>query len=290
MYKKGIWIILMIIGFFPGCFQMDTGVSMVVTFYSNQLKRNWNYKIYLPADYNKNNKITYPVLYLLHGSDGDEHDWDFIYPVLDSLIEKKHIPPLIAVAPASGTSWWVNSDSAKYETAFNQDLIVEIDNKYRTRASRKGRGIIGFSMGGYGALRYMLVYPEIYQAALILSPAIYDRLPPTGSSAIESGVFGNPFDEKLWIQHNYTTVMNSYLAKGLFVPLFIATGDDDWNHEEDFEYNVEQQAVYLYERLNKKGKSPAELRIFNGGHTKVVWKKAFLEGIQYMFNHLKMPE
>jgi enterochelin esterase-like enzyme len=287
MAIKYFLVVLFIIWFHPGCSKIDSGVSEIKTFYSEQLERNWNYKIYLPSDYRTNINTKYPVIYLLHGSEGDENGWDFIYPILDSLINGNHIPPMMAVAPASGTSWWVNSDSDKYESAFNQDLIVEIDLQYRSHAKREGRSIVGYSMGGYGALRYMLAYPEFYSAAMILSAAIYDDLPPTGSSAIESGVFGKPFDKDLWKRQNYSSVMDSYLAKKLFVPLFIATGDDDWNHEEGFKYNVEQQSVHLYGKLYKEGGSPAELRILNGGHTQELWKIAFIEGIQYMFKYLQ---
>ena len=288
MHLKYFCFMLFIILFYAGCSQMDSGISKVETFYSVQLGRNWNYKIYLPSDYSKNVKISYPVIYLLHGSNGDEHDWDFIYPLLDSLIHGNHIPPLITVAPATGTSWWINSDSNKYETAFNQDLILQIDHTYRTYSNRRSRGIIGYSMGGYGVLRYMLVYSEIYGAAMILSPALYEDLPPKGSSAIESGVFRKPFDKKLWKALNYTVHLNNYLAKRLFVPLFIASGDDDWNHKDDFKYNIEYQSLILYEKLHKEGGSPAELRIVNGGHTKEVWEKLFVEGIQYMFKYINV--
>jgi enterochelin esterase-like enzyme len=145
-------------------------------------------------------------------------------------------------------------------------------------------------MGGYGVLRYSLVYPEYFGAAMILSASLYYNLPPEGSSARLSGVFGIPFDEDLWQSRNYINQLESYFEKGIYVPLFIATGDDDWNHEEDFRYNVEQQAVYLYGKLHKEGGSPAELRIVNGGHTEKFWKRTFVKGLQYMFRYLEYPK
>jgi len=142
-------------------------------------------------------------------------------------------------------------------------------------------------MGGYGALRYALAHTGIFGASMILSAALYHDLPPKGSSARSSGAFGKPFDEERWVKRNYTSLLNTYFNNKEYVPLYIVTGDDDWNHEEDFSYNVEQQAVFLYGKLHKEGDSPAELRIVNGGHTTKVWKKSFVEGILYMFRYLK---
>jgi enterochelin esterase-like enzyme len=264
----------------------QSGTLSVQSLFSQQLKRDWNFKIYLPAGYENKSDEIYPVIYLLHGSEGDEHAWDFAFPVIDSLITNEVIPPLIAIAPVTGTSWWVDKYTARYESAFIKDLIPEVDRQYRTILNRKGRGIAGYSMGGYGALRYALVYPEYFGAGMILSAALYHALPPQGSSARESGTFGMPFDEELWQSRNYPGQLEKYFEKKLFVPLFIATGDDDWNHDEDFTFNVEQQAVYLYGKIHKEGGSPAELRIINGGHTIEVWKKSIVEGLQYMFRYL----
>ena len=125
---------------------------------------------------------------------------------------------------------------------------------------------------------------------MILSAALYHDQPPVGSSARESGAFGIPFDKELWKSRNYTSQLKIYFEKKIFVPLYIATGDDDWNHEEDFAFNVEQQAVYLYGKLHKEGGSPAELRIVNGGHITEVWKRCFIEGVQYMFRYLENPK
>jgi len=284
--KTSILGILWMLLFLSSPSLAQSGSLFVKSFFSQQLSRDWNYKIYLPVGYEDNSILNYPVIYLLHGTEGDENSWDFIFPVIDSLINTNQIPPLIAVVPATGTSWWVDTPSDKFESAFFENLIPEIDKQYHTNANRSGRGIVGYSMGGYGALRYALVYSELFGSAMILSAAIYHDLPPKDSSARSSGAFGSPFDEDLWKSKNYTTQLEKYLQTEIYVPLFIATGDDDWHHQEDFSFNVEQQAVYLYGKLNKEGGSPAELRIVNGGHSEEVWKKSFIEGSQYMFRYL----
>lgn len=251
---------------------------------SETLQRTWKIRLYLPDGYD-NATTAYPVLYLLHGSGGDQHGWDQAFPVLDSLIDAKSIPPLIAVAPASGTSWWVDGREA-FETAFFRDLIPELDKSYRTIKHRNGRIIAGYSMGGYGALRYALVHCDVFAAATLLSPALYSQQPPPESSAITSGAFGDPFDPRRWTASNYPAALGHYLEKGLQTPVFILVGDDDWNHPEGFFYNMEQQAVLLYGQLNRAVGSPAELRIVDGGHDWKLWKPGFIDGLGYMISFI----
>ncbi|WP_182914449.1 alpha/beta hydrolase-fold protein [Paenibacillus sp. 1011MAR3C5] len=266
-----------------------------------------SYRLYLPHGYNEEAPTRYPVMYLLHGSGGTETSWDKFWPILDSMIESKKIPPVIAVAPVTGNSYWV--DSGKFgdvESAVTQDLIPLIDHTYPTIASREGRGLVGFSMGGYGALRYSLVYPELFGGAALLSPAIQDGEAPATSGAVERGSFGDPFDSARWTELNYPQALKSYAEKKRPVPMYIIAGDDDWNHlseQEDLpkdanRYNMEVQAVSLYQQLHRSNVfgypfekwedvpgSPAELRIVNGGHSMNVWADGFEQGLSYLFKN-----
>lgn len=269
-------------------FSLAAGTTTVEEFESSTLERSWAYSIYLPDGYEDSN-LEYPVIYLLHGSGGDETSWNEGIAVIDSLIEDGTIPPTIAVSPASGRSWWTDSVEP-FETAVIQDLIPEIDSNYRTIESREGRGVAGFSMGGYGALRYALVYPDVFGAATVLSPALYDDQPPPDSSARSTGAFGDPYDPDLWTERNYPATLKTYIEGGNEVPIFIAVGDDDWNEPAGWEYNVEYQAVRLYERLNKEAGSPAELRVVNGEHDWELWSPMFAEGLSYMFDTLRFPK
>lgn len=257
------------------------------TFSSSRLGREWAYNVYTPGGYDASGQ-RYPVLYLQHGSGGRESSWNDGMLMLDSLIAAGAIPPTLAIAAGSGTSWWVDGVES-FESAFVDDLIPEVDSRYRTIANRNGRALAGYSMGGYGALRYALAHSELFGAAILLSPAIYDGAPPDGSSARTSGAFGNPFSLSKWTSLNYPQASASYRAKGLDVPLFIVSGDDDWHHEEGLQYDIEQQATLVYGRLHKEMKLPAELRILNGGHDWAVWGPGFDQGLQYAFGFLSRP-
>lgn len=251
------------------------------SFFSKSLDRDWRFNLYLPPEYDNGN--CYSIIYLLHGSGGNETDWNPGIKLIDSLIINGVISPLIAVAPSSGTSWWVNGIE-NFESAFFNDLVPHIENTYQVYNQKNKRFIAGFSMGGYGALRYSLTHPDLFSVAILLSPALYDELPPPGSSARESGAFGKPFDENLWVQKNYPTILLKSNNDKEKVLLIITAGDDDWNHPEGTKYNIDWQANILFSKYNKELGAPAELRIYNGSHNWDLWQKALYESLLMLEN------
>ena len=264
---------------------LSSQASEVITreFSSPTLKRTWAYNVYLPSDYQAS-KLAYPVLYLLHGRGNDFREWlgeGHIQTTADELIAKGEIPAAIIVMPDGGNSWYVDRDELM-ETALLRDLPAEIETNFRALRTREGRLIGGFSMGGYGALRLVLKYPDRFAAAALLSPAIYDPVPPMGSSAREPGVFGaRKFDEKLWRRLNYPRLWPAYLAKKTPVPMYINSGDDDV-------FAIEVEAVRLYS-LIKAQHQPAELRIVDGAHAWPVWESTIGDAMKYIFRYAARP-
>lgn len=263
------------------------GTITTNAFDSPTLGRTWAFNVYLPDGYEGSN-LEYAVIYLLHGTGGNEASWDEGMNVIDDLVTSGAIPPVIAVAPASGRSWWVDTIEP-FETAFVEDLIPHVDATFRTIEDRAGRAVVGLSMGGYGALRYALVHSEVFRAATLLSPALYAEQPPLGSSARSTGAFGTPYEPDLWDERNYPAALEGYLARGLEVPVFIGVGDDDWNEPEGWVYNVDYQAALLFQRLNKEAGSAAELRVIDGGHDWDAWKPLLVEALPYLTRYLRFP-
>jgi enterochelin esterase-like enzyme len=278
MFKKLIIFIYSFLAFFIFSCAFASVINHE-SFYSNSLQKDMEYNVYLPDNYGRN--IKYPVVYLLHGAGGNENDWVIqgnIQNTTDKLIKGKLIPPLIIVMPNGYTdSWYVDSDVYKMESAIVDDLIPFIEGKFQI--DKKSQYIAGLSMGGYGSLRFVLLYPNYFKGAGLLSPAIYDPVPPINSSARSTPVFfnGDKFDGKLWEKYNYTNYLDEYLHSNNLVPMYIVSGDDDV-------YNVEYYATLLYEKL-KANKKPSELRIVNGGHTWDVWKDNIDEVLIYLFNN-----
>ncbi|MGH8224085.1 MAG: alpha/beta hydrolase, partial [Woeseiaceae bacterium] len=184
------------------------------------------------------------------------------------------------------TSWWVDGVEP-IESAFFSDLLPDVRKKYSVSDEREARVVAGFSMGGYGAMRFALAHPERFGGAILLSPALYEHLPPIESSARSSGAFGTPFDPRLWTSRNYLALLPAYLAGQNSVQLFIGAGDDDWNHPGAHDMNIEIQATVFYNTLNKKHGSPAELRIADGSHDWALWLPLFEEAMKVMARELQ---
>ncbi|MGI5335909.1 alpha/beta hydrolase [Streptomyces sp. CA-181903] len=114
--------------------------------------------VLLPDDYHTSGR-TYPVLYLLHG--GLE---DFISFDVKGIRPWTAGKPLIVVMPDGGPAGWysnpvsTNVGPRNWETFHINQLIPWIDAHFRTYAEYDGRAVSGFSMGGFGALKYAAKY------------------------------------------------------------------------------------------------------------------------------------
>ncbi|TWD79708.1 S-formylglutathione hydrolase FrmB [Kribbella amoyensis] len=115
--------------------------------------------VLLPDDYNSGRR--YPVLYLLHGGGTDQDFMTFDKMRIRELTAGK---PIIVVMPDGGHAGWysnpVNSNTGprNWETFHLNQLIPWIDANFRTFAEFDGRAVAGFSMGGFGALKYAAKY------------------------------------------------------------------------------------------------------------------------------------
>jgi len=135
------------------------------TFFSEAHQTEVGYCIYLPPGYETHAGEHYPVIYNLHGADGNElHGFDEV-DVLDGGIRNGRWPPMIVVMANGGKrTFFKDSHDGRTlsETLIVRELIPHIDENYRTIAAREGRCIEGHSMGGRGATRLAMKYPSLF--------------------------------------------------------------------------------------------------------------------------------
>lgn len=140
---------------------------------SKLLAREMPYKLVVPEGYDAdaNKAKRYAVVYLLHGLGGHYDNWTTKTKLAEYALKYQYI----IVTPEGNNGWYTDSASVandKYESYIVQELIPEVDAKFRTLARRENRVIAGLSMGGYGALKFGLKYPEKFVLAGSFSGAL----------------------------------------------------------------------------------------------------------------------
>ena len=155
--------------------KIQTAKSSVQTvqFESKMVGAKLPYSVVLPPEYNSAEARTksFPVLYLLHGLTGHYSDW----LSKSKLAEHAARHQIIVVTPEGNNGWYTDSNVAptdKYETYIIKELIPDVEKRFRAVAARQGRAVAGLSMGGYGALKFGLKYPEMFAFAASLSGAL----------------------------------------------------------------------------------------------------------------------
>ncbi|GLU45200.1 alpha/beta hydrolase [Allomuricauda sp. NBRC 101325] len=164
--------------------QIPSGKIIVETLYSELLENpggenpTRSVTIYLPPGYEES-ETNYPTLYYLPGFTDSDSLYISSYKMdqlLDKAIALHKIRPVVVVIPNHNTlyrgSMYTNSPlTGKWEEYTAIDLVNHIDNNYRTLRDKDSRGIVGHSMGGYGAIRIGMHYPEVFSSVYSLSGA-----------------------------------------------------------------------------------------------------------------------
>ncbi|MEK8128542.1 alpha/beta hydrolase family protein [Paenibacillus filicis] len=151
------------------------------SFFSGALYARKVCQVYVPAGYREAEDKRYPVVYLLHGVNGDETSWTVkgaAESTLDVLIASGELTESIVVMPNDGgyghgtfyANWY--DGTGRFEDYILYDLIPAIDREFRTIADRTKRSVAGLSMGGYGAFVLALRNPEIFGAAASIAGAL----------------------------------------------------------------------------------------------------------------------
>lgn len=255
------------------------GELVADSFRSSALGRDYRMQVYLPDGY-KDKPGPYPVAYLLHGASGDEFDWPVkggVKETLDGLIKRGQIRPAVVVMPGNGPSWWVDGAVDKAETALLDDLLPYVEGKYRIARERSQRMIGGLSMGGYGALNLSLKHPDLFCGAAIISPAIYDPLPPETSASRRTPQFvrKGQFDAELWKSLNYPAHLEAYRKAPQKVAMWIVSGDHD-------ALGIALMSAHLFSRILPLQPRHAELRVIDGEHEWMVFRDALPDALRYI--------
>jgi len=260
------------------------GAVRRLSYHSDILAMDWRYAIYTPPGY-ETSTARYPSLFMLHGSYGapdDYFDQGHINLIVDQLIADGRLPPVVIAMPDGRDTWYINQDGMRIEDAILTEFIPRIEQAERVIGTRETRALSGLSKGGYGALRYALKRPDLFRAAALLSPAVYEGLPPHDSSSRACAAFCPPnpagvaeFNPDIWRREHYDSLMADYLAKNAPMRFFIDCGDSD-------ELGIGVEALRLFGRLRDLGHR-ARFGLPPGAHNWETWSRAFPQALPYLF-------
>jgi len=133
--------------------------------------------VFLPPGYRLNRNRRYPVLYALHGYSIGAEQWSGEIHVPQTLEGAFALGSreMIVVLPDSktvhnGSMYSSSVTTGDFENFIAHDLVAYIDSHYRTLPGRASRGLVGHSMGGYGATRIGMKHADVFGALYIMSP------------------------------------------------------------------------------------------------------------------------
>jgi S-formylglutathione hydrolase FrmB len=235
---------------------------------SKILARTIAYCALLPPSYDVQKTRRYPVLYFLHGLGDNEQmflhsgGWNLV----EDLWEQRQLGEYLIVTPAGGASFYINSHDGKqrYEDFFLREFMPAIEGRYRIEAARATRGIGGFSMGGYGALRLAFLHPELFGSVSVHSAALMEKLPNISVAEaaqnprmrVLGDVFGSPPDRVFWERNN--PLMLARTAPIAVLKIYFDCGSED-----GYGFNAGAEAL---DKILSSRHIAHEFHIYPGGH------------------------
>jgi len=133
--------------------------------------------VFLPPGYAKAKSRRYPVVYALHGYSIGAEQWTHEIHVPQTIegAFAQGAREMIVVLPDSktvhnGSMYSSSATTGDFERFISHDLVAYIDAHYRTIPERRSRGLVGHSMGGYGATRIGMKHSDVYGSLYIMSP------------------------------------------------------------------------------------------------------------------------
>ena len=154
--------------------------------------------VFLPPSYAKDKARRYPVVYALHGYSIGAEQWtgEIHVPQTIEGAFAQGAREMIVVLPDSktahnGSMYSSSVTTGDFERFIAHDVVAYVDAHYRTIRDRASRGLVGHSMGGYGATRIGMKHPDVFGSLYVMSPCcLAPRGSGPGSADLEKAVAG----------------------------------------------------------------------------------------------------
>ncbi|KKQ20002.1 MAG: hypothetical protein A2Y45_03620 [Tenericutes bacterium GWC2_34_14] len=215
---------------------------------SNALELNTVVNVLIPQDVKKDEKLK--VLYLLHGYLGDHTDW-MRYTALERYSWNYR---LAIVMPAVNNSYYTDTVSGlNYFTYVSKELPEIMSSLLPISTKREDNYVAGLSMGGYGALKIALTYPERFSKAASLSGALdIDHIRELAGDQTRKTWFNAVFGFKPSQQTpaDLIYLVDLHLKHNVMLPdLFIGCGTEDFLYQDNLKFKKmleDHQVKHVY--------------------------------------------
>jgi putative tributyrin esterase len=278
------------------------------------------YRVYVPKGYDDSQR-RFPVIYYLHGLGGNESNW-LEHGDLKAAADAAALSAIV-VMPDGDASFYVDrsgpsydacakekppfnpseqaatycAKTPRYEAYVTQDLVREVDARFRTLARRESRGIGGLSMGGFGSMQLAMRHTDLYSAVathsallsltyvdphpydasrvvLAKSPAEWGKGYPASVQAHLKSIFGPTIDN--WVAHDPVTLAGKLEPGKLAIHFDCGTEDD---------FKFADHARQLHDVLDKRGVAHS-FELAPGRHDFTYWKARLPKGLAFFASKL----
>jgi S-formylglutathione hydrolase FrmB len=239
-----------------------------VNYFSRSLQKASSFNIVFPEGERK----PWAVFYLLHGLSDDHTIW-----MRRTSIERYVAGlPLAVVMPDGGRGWYTNAvEGDSYEDDLVKDVVGLVDRTFPIKGERGGRCIGGLSMGGYGAVKIGLKYPETFGSITSHSGAVGFLRDPAAARPLSpefTRIFGK--EPKGGPDDPFTLVER--MDHGRIPPMRLDCGTDDFLLKQNRAFHEHLEMLHI----------PHEYQEFSGGHTWEYWDEHVREAIAFHTRNL----
>ena len=261
-----------------------------ITMSSSCLGKEVTFNILFPKSYREDPETRYPVVYMLKGYGEAGKDWSSWISSIKQL-ENNDLQPMIYIFPECYNSYYCNSYDGKnpYMDMIVEELVPFVDNAFKTIADREHRAVMGYSMGGFGAMALGLKHPETFSMSVPLSMSFrtdeqYMAESQNGWNNQWGSIFGG---KNMSGEGRLTDYYKSHCPFYQFTPenkttlsqvkWFFHCGDD------------EEQLLIANDQLHVQLRDYGyehEFRISDGGHSGDYWRSAARETLRWMQHNM----
>ncbi|PDT44501.1 esterase [Sinorhizobium fredii] len=223
------------------------------------------YKILLPPNMPADRAL--PLIMHFHAAMSSSSSLEAAMPAYERAWAEGTLPAAIVVCASTPTlgGFYINHpDGPQWESLISDELPELLSSRY---ALAPGRGAIGFSMGGYGALKAALRNPKDYRAVAALCPAIFpaetsQTVPKHNRPSILNDLNeAMGADAKTYSSNSVHSILrgNTEAIRSQSLQIFVDCGEVD-------EFNLHDGALYLRETLTELAVPHTFHSVPNAGH------------------------